>query len=250
VLHPADFYILVIGAVYYIRTWVLKPIMKLNEITHGLISGDRKTIGLLTNNSAGEVQQLWSSLGALGNKLNEQAEMSEQFQKSSEEDTLTSLLNRRAFEKLAGDIVHRSSESNFAWVMLIDIDHFKSINDTWGHPVGDAVLVAFATMLKNVCRGEDVVARIGGEELAVVFENGDTNAALKYAFRLLEQIRSLEITVQANETLRLTASFGIASGYQKNLPNLLSEADLELYKAKNNGRDRICYQSARAINED
>lgn len=242
-------YILVIGAVYYIRTRVLMPIIKLNEITHGLISGDRKTIELLTNNSAGEVQQLWSSLGALGNKLNEQAEMSEQFKKSSEEDPLTSLLNRRAFEKLASDIAGRASESNLAWVVLIDIDHFKSINDTWGHPAGDAVLVAFAAMLKNVCRGEDVVARIGGEEFAVVFQNGDTDAALKYAFRLLEQIRSLEIPVQANETLRLTASLGIASGYHKTLPELLSEADLELYKAKNNGRDRICYQSARATNE-
>lgn len=119
---------------------------------------------------------------------------------------------------LAGDIAHRSSESNFAWVMLIDIDHFKSINDTWGHLAGDAVLVAFAAMLKNVCRDEDVVARIGGEEFAVIFENGDTDAALKYAFRLLEQIRSLEITVQANETLRLTASLGIASGIKKPFP--------------------------------
>jgi len=237
-------YILVIGAVYYIRTRVLKPIIKLNEITHGLISGDRKTIELLANNSAGEVQQLWSSLGALGHKLSEQQQMSETFKKHSEEDPLTSLLNRRAFEKLAGDLAVQANETQPLWVVLIDIDHFKKINDTWGHPAGDAVLVAFSAMLKNVCRGGDVVARIGGEEFAVVFQHGDSDAALKYAFRIIEQIRHLDIAVGGHETLRLTASLGIASGFHKSLPELLSEADLELYKAKNSGRDRICYQTA------
>ncbi|MBB1200498.1 GGDEF domain-containing protein [Enterobacteriaceae bacterium 89] len=227
------------GLIYYIRTRVLQPILRLNQIATGFISGEQHDT-LMNEGDAEEVQELFSSLGTLGNKLREQTSLSKKLQRQSEEDPLTHLFNRRAFDARAGELLRQASADFPAWLVMLDVDHFKSINDTWGHPTGDKVLVKLATTLKQYSRPGDIIGRLGGEEFAVVFRTQGHEDVSGYTNRIQNEIRRLQFTGPQGEPFTITASFGVASGWKKELSDVLSQADAELYKAKNSGRDRIC----------
>jgi diguanylate cyclase (GGDEF)-like protein len=150
-------------------------------------------------------------------------------------DPLTGLKNRRG---LAAEMERLGQEQGA--LVYADLDKFKSLNDTLGHPAGDAALVHFAGLLRRLMRDGDVVARIGGEEFAV----WAPNAALDRGVQIAERIRgALEVTPWGwqGRTWPLTASFGVAacpetSPSQKNLP---AQADAALYQAKKGGRNRV-----------
>ncbi|MFJ3459402.1 GGDEF domain-containing protein [Scandinavium goeteborgense] len=227
------------GLIFYVRSRVLQPILRLNEIATGIIAGKQLST-LMDESTATEVQNLFSSLGTLGAKLREQIQLSKTLQRQSEEDPLTQVFNRRAFDILASDQLKLASPHQPAWFIMMDVDHFKSINDTWGHPTGDKVLIQLATTLKKFSRPGDVIGRLGGEEFAIVFSTPGHEDVTGYTTRIQNEIRRLRFEGPKGESFSVTASFGVASGWQRELNEVLAQADIALYEAKNSGRDRIC----------
>ncbi|MFP2422260.1 GGDEF domain-containing protein [Pseudescherichia vulneris] len=232
-------YLLAMGLIFYVRSRVLRPILRLNEIATGIIAGKQQDT-LMNDSTAEEVQELFSSLGTLGDKLREQTRLSKKLQRQSEEDPLTNLFNRRAFDALGGNLLKLASPQQPAWLIMMDVDHFKSINDTWGHPTGDKVLVQLATTLKKFSRPGDVIGRLGGEEFAVMFCTPGHEDITGYTTRIQNEIRRLRFEGPKGEPFSITASFGVASGWQQALSDMLAQADAALYEAKNSGRDRVC----------
>lgn len=160
-------------------------------------------------------------------------------------DSLTQLSNRRWFlVQLEAELnnVQRKAEHSAALLML-DLDHFKKINDQWGHTVGDQVLRHFAKLLRAQLRISDTAGRLGGEEFAVVLSNADTPKAAKFAERLQEELKSAPL-IHDGQPIHMTVSVGIAAitPSDDKVEVSLSRSDIALYRAKRNGRDRIeCY---------
>ena len=158
----------------------------------------------------------------------------------SETDPLTGLLNRRGFSERARLVGQRATSAGIpASIVICDLDHFKSINDTYGHATGDRVISAFAAQLQEAVADEHVVGRIGGEEFAVVLPGTNASAARLFA----EGVRNSFSTAMVDglpATFRPTASFGVAELREADtLSDMLRRADLALYEAKASGRDCV-----------
>ncbi len=158
-------------------------------------------------------------------------------------DPLTELLNRRALTaRLQAEIerVHRY-DAPLALLML-DLDHFKTVNDTHGHLVGDSVLAEFGRLLQRETRSVDIVARYGGEEFMMALPETTYDGAMRFAERLRERIEEHAFRSTSRQPVRLTVSIGIASFPAPGvdgLQGLLASADAALYRAKNDGRNRV-----------
>jgi diguanylate cyclase (GGDEF)-like protein len=152
-------------------------------------------------------------------------------------DYLTGIANRRAATDVLQDALNRVSQADsVVSVILLDIDHFKLINDTFGHDVGDQVLIQMPIILQEHLRTSDTLGRWGGEEFVVVANETDSSAAAQMAERLRSQIASYTFT-QAGQR---TASFGVATSIRGDTPDsLMKRADQALYLAKQNGRNRV-----------
>jgi len=155
-------------------------------------------------------------------------------------DVLTFLPNRR---KIIGDLqeeVIRSTRYGTPLsISLLDIDHFKKVNDTYGHTTGDDVLRTIAARLREQIRHPDTIGRYGGEEFLIVLPNSESKAAVEQASRLCQHVRTLQV-VSNDHILSITISIGIAQyriGHE-NWEQFLHRADMALYQAKNSGRDR------------
>jgi len=164
----------------------------------------------------------------------------------SSTDALTGIGNRRQLEARLGDELRRASRyGDPLSLVLLDIDHFKRVNDRHGHLTGDAVLVEVARSIQRAVRDTDLVARYGGEEFAVLLPRTQLAGSLTVAERVRAELHRLRPLPESN--LRVTASLGVA-GYpslQPSSPNELFEAaDSALYRAKRTGRDRICLYPA------
>ena len=161
-------------------------------------------------------------------------------------DALTGLLNRRAFDALLTEETDRARrlERPLALVLL-DLDHFKTINDTRGHPVGDAVLAEVARALESSVRSIDKVARIGGEEFAVLLMETEAGDGLLVARRLVDGVRGRQIAVNGCAPFAVTVSAGVAAVpvHGDAAAALLDAADKALYAAKHGGRDRAVLAS-------
>ena len=161
-------------------------------------------------------------------------------------DALTGVLNRRAFDSMLREEVLRSRRFNHPLsLVIVDLDHFKAVNDTHGHPAGDAVLVEAARRLEAEVRGIDRVARIGGEEFAIILMETPENEAIIVAQRLVANMKATPIGVAPGVNLTVTLSAGISTlpVEEKNNLTLLESADRALYQAKQSGRDRAVLAS-------
>jgi len=159
----------------------------------------------------------------------------------SHHDGLTGLLNRRAVESMLDREVQRLQRFGQPFtLLLIDIDHFKRINDRLGHAAGDAVLAAVAAALKEEARELDRVARFGGEEFCVVLPHTDREGALHAAERLRSAVERLRVP-WGDDLVTVTISTGLACADEQNetLSMLLKRADMALYEAKAAGRNRV-----------
>ncbi|GAP08054.1 MAG TPA: GGDEF domain-containing protein [Anaerolinea thermolimosa] len=155
-------------------------------------------------------------------------------------DELTGLLNRRHLMKMGARELEASHRSGLPLgVILIDLDHFKSVNDTCGHAAGDEVLRSVAECFRRGVRSVDLLGRYGGEEFAVFLPGADLEATVRVAERLRESLASWSVLKQ-DENLRITASFGVyAANSDLTIDQLLSIADQALYRAKQEGRNRV-----------
>lgn len=164
----------------------------------------------------------------------------------SSKDALTGLVNRRSFEMALGreiDRVARSGES--ALLLVLDIDHFKAVNDTHGHAAGDVVIQAVARVIGQMVRPMDTVARVGGEEFAVILPNCPSSFGLTVSERLRAKVEALQITLPNGQTIKITISLGGAFAPQWVRSSSLlwmERADRQLYRAKAEGRNRVCLE--------
>ena len=159
----------------------------------------------------------------------------------SQHDGLTGLLNRRAIEALLDREAQRLERFNQPFsILLIDIDHFKRVNDRLGHPAGDQVLIEVARRLQVEAREVDHVARYGGEEFCVLLPHTEHEGALQAAERLREGVCERPIT-WGNATVPVTISMGLvcANDPRESLQSLLRRADAALYQAKDGGRNMV-----------
>ncbi|HPR52455.1 MAG TPA: diguanylate cyclase [Deltaproteobacteria bacterium] len=158
-------------------------------------------------------------------------------------DHLTGFLNRRElFNRLEGEFARCDRHKNIKAlsIIMIDIDHFKQVNDTYGHSAGDLVLKFLATILRSCLRDYDMPCRYGGEEFFIISPETDANQAMKLAERLRCKVEAAEIRLEDKSLLRITISLGVSQYHAgENIDELLSRADTALYQAKTNGRNQV-----------
>jgi diguanylate cyclase (GGDEF)-like protein len=156
-------------------------------------------------------------------------------------DHLTGLYNRRTFEALAFAELARCQRYMRPFsVLLLDIDDFKRINDQYGHATGDRMLIEVANLCRSTKRDSDVVARMGGDEIAMLLPETTREAAVTFAKRICEQMRSLRVTV-GDDAAQTTLSIGVAGASHRTtgVAQVIHQADEALYEAKRGGRDQV-----------
>jgi diguanylate cyclase (GGDEF)-like protein len=240
------------AALFLLAIWInnrilVRPILSISKSTAGIADGKlEQHVAVVSNDELGRLSQdinrMAQSLQTMYRRLDQLAHT----------DQLTGLMNRRAFERIADrelDAARRYGRN--LGLVLVDIDHFKLINDTWGHAIGDEVLKFVAHTCAASLRASDTCFRIGGEEFVLLLQEAGDEQALAIAERLR---RTLEDSpwVDADNTLSITASFGVAcfprDGDSRD--TLLKQADAALYMAKHGGRNRVagmCGHAERAV---
>lgn len=156
-------------------------------------------------------------------------------------DSLTGLHNRRAFEEMAHrEVLIAARESTPLTLLMMDLDHFKQLNDTWGHALGDRALRAFGGVLLTVTGSSDAVARLGGEEFAILLPGRSARSAMALAERLRATVEGLRLS-EGEELVRFTVSVGLSSlrAGEQSLEQMCHRADRALYQAKREGRNRV-----------
>ncbi|HXE96968.1 MAG TPA: GGDEF domain-containing protein [Dongiaceae bacterium] len=225
-----------------VLVWMLtsKITSSLNSFTDQVrnISEHPEGIHKIHIDSNDEITLLASTFNSFMHKLKLAHESLEELTRT---DHLTGLFNRRHLELEAPKLISLSKRKNTSTaVVLIDIDHFKNINDTAGHEAGDMVLVGLAQILQNAVRPYDLLVRYGGEEFLVLLPLSSRQEAMEFAERIRRIIEDTPINIDHQE-LSLTVSIGVYVAEQiLNLQEAISFADGALYKAKNNGRNQVC----------
>lgn len=172
-----------------------------------------------------------------------EAEATRKLYDSAVRDPLTGIYNRGFFdERLTTEHAYAIRHHTPLSVLMFDLDHFKAVNDTHGHPAGDAVLTAIAEAVARVIRAEDVLARYGGEEIVLIARGLEPPKALALAERVREIVEQTAIPWEGG-ALRVTASVGVATLHAgrrfERAEELLAAADRAVYRAKNEGRNRV-----------
>lgn len=160
----------------------------------------------------------------------------------TQQDSLTGVHNRRYLDKrLDEEFVRFQRKGRIFSLLMIDIDNFKDVNDTYGHQFGDLILKRLAETSMSVIRGSDIIARYGGEEFCVILPDTDKIGAASFAERLRMMIEEMETLYEEKQTVRVTISIGIAETHDKiqTADELLDNADYALYASKRNGKNQV-----------
>ena len=208
---------------------------------------EKEVVGVLNIN---DVDQDSFNVGDLGFILNlseliamsiSNAVLYEQTKKLAVTDGLTGISNRPNMEQSLLSEFERSKRYNSPLsIVLLDVDHFKDVNDSYGHQKGDEILVTFASILKKFCRANDIAARYGGEEFLMILPQSNAQGAFKIAERVREEIMKMSF-VGNDSKFSVTTSCGVAElnrDYMKNTDQLINVADNAMYEAKNSGRNK------------
>lgn len=163
-------------------------------------------------------------------------------------DTLTGILNRRSLNKKIINITKsiRTGDQEMMSIFILDIDHFKSINDTYGHTVGDNVIKKIAKTLKKYIRPQDLLCRWGGEEFLIIIQGLSVNECLDIAERIRSIIESSSLKISDSQSVRFTTSIGVSFFHLEKIEDFneaFKEADKMLYNAKEQGRNRVNYSA-------
>ncbi|MEK3949934.1 diguanylate cyclase [Paenibacillus sp. FSL H7-0703] len=181
----------------------------------------------------------------IAESINTSNELLLRLEHTSYTDHLTNLSNRRQLEfSLEEKLPQARQRHEHLSVLVLDIDHFKEVNDTYGHAAGDAVLRQLGQILMEKCRPNDVVTRSGGEEFTVLLPNCAFRQALRIANQILSGVNQHEFILADDLVLKVTVSIGVTTfpgtGEDMSGAALLEQADKALYEAKNAGRNRVC----------
>ena len=210
---------------------------ELNEMLHLASADQRRLMQWLSTAVITLLLLVGLVLGGLMMALMRIHQQNETLRHQSQTDALTGLCNRRRMYQVAEqELVRLQRSGGSLGLVLIDLDHFKRINDTHGHPIGDAVLKAFATLLSQQVRETDLAVRMGGEEFAVVMPDSDADAA----YALAERIRKATLILKLPHQLKLTVSLGAGATREPTdtFEQVFSRTDKLLYCAKTRGRNR------------
>lgn len=230
---------------FYLSRYVIRPILDLHRGAQTVGQGNldyRLTIHTKDEieNLAGEFNQMVEAISGMKRDLDKKIELTQQLAIT---DSLTGLFNRRFFmEKLREEIKRNERFNHPLSIILIDVDDFKSYNDTHGHLKGDDLLRNLSTILKKNVRSVDFVCRIGGEEFMVILPETDFAAAFKIAEGLRKAVEQYPFAHQETQPGgKLTISLGVATSIkgEKDLLKLVQTADDALYQAKRTGKNRI-----------
>ncbi len=176
--------------------------------------------------------------------ITEHKRMATRLRKLANTDPLTELSNRRHFTTLLEREIKRSRRNgNPLSLLLLDLDHFKTVNDRFGHNCGDMALKAFADTSRDILRDIDVIGRLGGEEFCIFLPDTDREGAYILAERMRQGIENIDLVSEKNEPIKLTVSIGVAmldNVMGDRIEDILQRADKALYRAKHEGRNRVC----------
>jgi len=229
---------LLIGAWYGAEWFVLRNVRALLRAASRVRAGDLKARTGISY-GAEELSQLAQAFDEMAESLQQREQ---KLREQAISDPLTGLYNRRYLaELLPRELARAKRAAKPVALILIDIDHFKRVNDSFGHSAGDVVLVAIGALLKSKVRGGDVPCRYGGEEFAVVLPETDVNSAQRRAEDIRSAIGGLDVDYMDKPIGGITASLGIAlfPDHAKDTDSLLRAADEALYAAKGAGRNRL-----------
>ena len=176
-------------------------------------------------------------------------EVQEDLYSSAVRDGLTGVYNKRFLhDRAEQEVAYAGRHNTLLSVILFDLDHFKQVNDTYGHPAGDQVLIEIAQRVHNALRAEDILARVGGEEFAILMRGTSKREAMLAAERIRESVSSTPVIHQGHP-ISVTLSLGVASLAQgtstPSASSFLAQADALLYQAKEQGRNRTVGQTTR-----
>lgn len=223
---------------------IRKKYMK-NDLSIIVISGDDddETTALFLKNGANDYIKKPFSKEEFSCRINNSIEALENIHEitnNAERDFLTGLYNRRHFFTNASKYFEDAKENSehFA-IAMIDIDHFKKINDTYGHDAGDRAIVHLADILRTNVSNEDIVARFGGEEFGILLKSVSTKQALDIFERIRQNVQSSKTKGNNNEEINYTISIGLVTTNDESLDASINEADMLLYNAKQSGRNQI-----------
>lgn len=178
-------------------------------------------------------------------RMNQQLhKLQDGLREQADRDHLTGLYNRRYFNNIATTLVNLGKRNNQPiGIIMIDIDNFKLVNDTYGHNIGDDVIKNLSLLLLKSVRKSDVVARFGGEEFVILLPNTNTAMSINVASKIREFVENSVIKIDEGNTLKFTISLGVDEVLEndKDIHSSLNRADEALYKAKNSGRNRVEY---------
>jgi len=229
-----------LGIFFFLARSLTLPLAQLTEIADDLGAGNyTRTIDVSNRDELGV---LADSFTILSQRLNDRESKLEKTTELANQDFLTGLWNRRYLDRRAQELFSLSKRHDHDLsVIYLDADHFKKINDTYGHSAGDEVLKSFAEILNAQLRKTDFVARVGGEEFVMVLPETALDGALQVALKLRSHFKAHSFL--GDKGLKVTASFGVASigenAELKNAGELIEAADRFAYESKSTGRDRI-----------
>lgn len=211
-----------------------------------------ETLGLFSL-SVFKVDQLGESQKQLAVTISEQMSsaianlmLREKLQLQSIRDPLTGLFNRRYLEEFFDKEIHRANRNGYQiGVIMIDLDHFRNINNTWGHDAGDFALKEVANLLQKMIRSSDTACRYGGEEMTLILSESSLEDTAKKAEEIRAAIAKLQLNYNDEQLIKVTSSFGVACfpDQGKTVKEIIQTADVALYQAKANGRNQAIVSS-------
>ncbi len=190
------------------------------------------------NKSGRELLILWSFID-----ITKEVYYRKELELLASTDPMTKLYNRRYFSELATTVVQLAKRSGLVYsVIMVDIDKFKRINDTYGHTIGDEVIIALSKVLKYNGRESDIVSRWGGEEFVILLPQTKQNSAMEIAEKLRKNVEVLHVVIGDDKKISFTISLGVATVHLQNcfdVEDVINNADKALYFAKEGGRNRV-----------
>ncbi len=233
-------FLIIIFLLFYfsVKLFLIKPILSLVGVINDIIAQSDLNKRIPETSYISEILHLTNHFNKL---LHTVQDYYQKLEELAVRDPLTKFYNRRKFEEYIEHEINRSSRHNHKFaIIMIDLDNFKYINDTYGHPVGDIVLKGTASFIEQNIRNTDIPARIGGDEFSVILPETSIESGMVVAEKIRKAMRETPINIMTGDVL-IKASFGVAeyplSG--KTMKDILTSSDVALYRAKHLGKDHV-----------